>query len=153
MCAMAVTQKGADAPVIDRIARFIKDAGIHKCAYKSDQERPLVYALEKAFQKAGRTLKVEEALSVVPPEHSSVGESASNGYAERGVQLFEDLLRTWKLAFEIRLGAPLPVHHPLVPWLIEHVANLLNKYVVGPGGKTPYSRLHGKEVDEEMVEF
>ena len=49
MCATVVGKKGADANVIDRIARFLRDAGIHKCAYKSDQERPLIVVLEKAF--------------------------------------------------------------------------------------------------------
>ena len=110
--------------------------------------KALVHMLEKAFAKAGRELNLE----VVAPEHSSVGESASNGYAERGVQLFEDLLRTWKLAVEIRLGKDLPIQHPLITWLVEHVANLMNKYAIGHDGMAPYKRLHGRDADEEMVE-
>ena len=108
---------------------------MHRAAYKSDQERSLIYMLEKAFSKAGRKLKREEGLPVIAPEHSSVGESASNGYAERGVQLFEDLLRTWKLALEIGTDRDIPIHHPLITWLIEHAAYIPNKYLRGPDKK------------------
>ena len=36
---------------------------------------------------------------------------------------------------------------------MEHVSNLINKYHVGSDGHTPHGRLHGHEIDEELVEF
>ena len=87
------------------------------------------------------------------PEHPSVGESASNGYAERGVQLFEDVLRTWPLVLQHRTQQAIPIDHPVLTWLMEHVSNLINKYHTGADGLTPYARLHGHDVDEELVEF
>ena len=40
-----------------------------------------------------------------------------------------------------------------MPWLVEHAADMLNKYVVGKDGRTPYERIHGKRCKGEMFEF
>ena len=82
-CAMAIDHKGAQPAVIDRVSRFLKNSGLVNCKYKPAQERPRVYMLEPDCQRAGRTLKREDALSITPPEQSYVEESASNGYAEK----------------------------------------------------------------------
>eukprot|EP00974_Lingulodinium_polyedra_P043888 4214184-Lingulodinium_polyedra.AAC.1 len=38
-------------------------------------------------------------------------------------------------------------------WLVEHVADLVTKYLQGSDGKTGYQRLFGKQVHEEELEF
>ena len=78
------------------------------------------------------------------PEWSAVGESASNGKAERTVQQVEDLLRTYLHALESRLKTPVPSNSPTVRWLVEHTMNMLNMFTVNPDGVTPYAALHGK---------
>ena len=65
---------------------------------------------------------LEEALEVCKgggewvgavPERSAVGESASNGRAERSVQRFEDHVRTLLGELESRLGQKLSSKHPV----------------------------------------
>ena len=77
-------------------------------------------------------------------EWSTVGESASNGRAERTVQQVEDLLSTHLHALESRIKASIPSNTPAVRWLVEHTMNMINMYTVNPDGVTPYAALHGK---------
>jgi hypothetical protein len=90
---------------------------------------------------------------VATPELSHPGESASNGLAERSVGIFMDQLRTLKTALESRLKIRLSSSHPVTHWLIEHTAYVLNKFSLGPDGRTPYGRLHGREGHERICEF
>ena len=63
-------------------------------------------------------------------KNSAVGESQSNGKAERTVQMVEDQIRTVKLALESRIGARIPCSHPVMQWVVLHCADILNKYTV-----------------------
>ena len=38
-------------------------------------------------------------------------------------------------------------------WLVEYASVVLNKYHIQPSGRTAYHDLHGKKVDERLVEF
>ena len=38
-------------------------------------------------------------------------------------------------------------------WLVEHCADLLNKYSVGKDGRTAYERIKSKRYGGEMIEF
>ena len=82
-----------------------------------------------------------------------MGESQSNGRAERGVQLAEDLIRTLKSAFEARLDIKLGSTHPVMHWLVEYSGVLLSKYSVGEDGRTAFQNLHGKKNHGRLVEF
>ena len=62
-------------------------------------------------------------------------------------------LRTLKVALESRLKARMSSSHPVMQWLVEHTAFVLNSYALGSDGKTPYGRLHGREGRERMCEF
>ena len=53
------------------------------------------------------------------PEHPAVGESASNGMAERSVQRLEDHMRTLLGELESRLDTQLTPDHPVLSWLVE----------------------------------
>ena len=87
------------------------------------------------------------------PEHSHTGESQSNGFAERSVQLVEDQARTMKAALEDRLGQRIAAAHPLMRWLIHHAATLLTKFHLGADGRTAYMRMHGRKPMERICEF
>ena len=59
---------------------------------------------EEALRRSGRSGSAfDSGLDQAVDEHSAVGESASNGRAERTVQAVEDLLRTLKSALESRI--------------------------------------------------
>ena len=117
--------------------------------------------VERAVQKANRDAQEEAQeeheepqLHQPVPGHSAVGESASNGFAERGVQSLEDRIRKMKHARQARLDETLDVHHPVMTWLIVHASNTLNKYHVHrQTGQTAYAHLHGREAPEALAEF
>jgi hypothetical protein len=82
-----------------------------------------------------------------------VGESASNGIIEGAVKTVKGVLRVHLLALERKIGATFPAGHPVLTWLVEHVSDVINKYMVGLDGKTGYERLFGRPVREEGLEF
>ena len=81
------------------------------------------------------------------------GESQSNGLAERAKGIFEDHYRTLKSAFEQRLKRRIPTSHPVIAWLAEHTAWVLNRFHLDREGRTAYGRLHGREGKERVCEF
>ena len=82
-------------------------------------------AVEDALRRVGKSGVFEAFESV--PEYSAVGESASNGKAERAIQAFEDLLRTLESALEARIKGKLAVDHPVIKWLIGQTAHILTR--------------------------
>ena len=50
------------------------------------------------------------------------------------------------LALECKLGHRVPSRHPLMAWLVEHVADVSTKYLRGIDGRTAYEMLFGKQV-------
>ena len=148
--ASACDQKGADDPVVTRLSHLIKESGLSKMVYKTDQESALRSTIEEALRRTGRSSTFETFEAA--PEVSAVGESASNGKAERAVQTFEDQLRTLKSALDSRLKRRVPVNHPLMNWLVEHTANVINRYAVTADGTTPHQALHDTRSTLKVVE-
>ena len=66
---------------------------------------------------------------------------------------FTGQFRTLKTAIESQLKSRLASDHPVIAWLVEHTAYVMNKFALGPDGKTPYGRLHGREGRERICEF
>ena len=145
--ACVVDSKGVVDPYgVNRVAAFFRESGLTnfeaQCwVVKSDQEPSILALLEAAIKKSGRN-------GTIVPEASAVGESASNARAERTVQSVEDLLRVHKHALEARIGKRLAADHPTMRWLVEHVADLLNKYTVNSTGMSPFEELHGRKAQE-----
>ena len=63
------------------------------------------------------------AFEVEPQLH----ESQSNGAVENVVKLFKGLLRVHILALDRKLGRRVPSKHPLVAWLVVHMADIITK--------------------------
>ena len=101
--AMAVEVKGATPANVARLAKVIRDIGLTKFTYRSDQEKAVIALIEAAAISAQRSASPEDPVINVAPENSAVGESASNGLAERTVQAVEDQVRTLLLALESRI--------------------------------------------------
>ena len=98
--------------------------------------------IDDALRRTGKSCVFESCESV--PECSAVGASPSNGRAERAVQAIEDQLRTVKSAIGSRIDSRIPSDHPVMRWLVEHSASLLNRFKVHGDGNTAYHALHGK---------
>ena len=168
--ACVVDMKGVDGYAIARLAEFIKGSGLTKFVYKTDQENAIKALSEQSVKEADAldaSIKsiMEEAIkrsgrsgSHIPhstpvPEWSAVGESASNGRAERTVQMVENIVRTGKSALESRLGAKIPCSHPVVNWMVEHYTDVMNKYAINKSGMSAYEELHGRKAAERRMEF
>ena len=146
--AHAVTQKGCIDWVAERLVDDIDSFGHSgKVILKSDQENALVDLLREVKEK--RIRKGRDTLC----ENSKKYDSQSNGTAERAVQAIECIVRTHKLALEKKLDRSIPSKHPIMTWMVEHGASLLNKYQVGRDGRTSHERIKGKAYRGEMFAF
>ena len=142
-------QKGDDEYAVNRLANIIINSGVKTLVYMADLES----ALDVFTKNALATAKTNGQLVSAVPEHSAVGESQSNGKAERAVQEAEDMLRTMKLALEDRLNANICSSYPVLKWLCEHVAATINRYHIGADGKTAYQRAHEKRYSGHVLDF
>ena len=132
-------------------------------AYRSDREIAIRNMLQEAIKLAGvtgREIKKDEDSDsdaepiVGVPEQTMVGESQSNGLAERAMQTIEGQIRCMKLALEDRLQCSVPCSHPIMAWLVEYASMLVNKYQPsGEDGLTCYERPHGQPPNERLPEF
>ena len=138
-----------DLYVLNRLEAFLKDEGVSKIAYRSDQEASIVATIEAALRNSGKAGDITDAA----PEHSAVGESASNGTAESAVKQFEDQLRTLKGALEAHMGDRLPVDHAIMRWLVQHVASIFNRHSTNSEGLTPHECRHGRRSHGRTAEF
>ena len=146
--AHVVTQNGNIDWVAEKLCEDIENFGHSgKVVLKSDQENALVDLLGEV--KLKRSQKNQETLC----ENSKIYDSQTNGVSERAVQSIECITRTHKLALERKLRKRIPCDHPIMSWLVEHGADLLNKYQVGKDGRTAFERIKGKRYHGEMYEF
>ena len=76
-----------------------------------------------------------------------------NGAIENAVKGVQGQLRTLKLALEKRMKKQINSEHPTSAWLIEWAATILNRYVRGASGQTPYRMIAGKETRRPIAEF
>ena len=128
-----------------RAAEGIKAFGHNeKILIKVDNEPAL-----KALRDEVITKLPHGVIPVAPPAR----ESQSNGAVENGVKLFKGVLRVHLMALERKIGGYIPSAHPVMAWLVEHVADVVTKYLQSSDGKTGYQRLFGKQVHEEGLEF
>ena len=129
------------------VAQLLKDIdrlGYKKLCLKCDGEPALL-----AIQEQVKKIRSDETLT----ENSPAGDSRANGIAERAVQSVAEQIRVVRSHLESRIKAKLPGTHAVTCWLVEHCADLLNKYQLGEDGRTAYHRLRGKSWRHEMVEF
>ena len=117
--------------------------------YKTIQESSAKAFVDDAIKQAGVfTLEDDDAVLEAVPEYSAVGESASNGKAERAGQTLEDQVRTLKSAVEAQINARVSARHPAMRWLVRHAALILNRFSVSRNEQTPYQTLHGRRASE-----
>ena len=132
--------------VSEQVCRDLRKFGIRgNVVFKTDQEPALTDLVNQICN-----LRPESRSCVT---HSGVGDSKGNGLAERAVQSVEEMIRVHKLALESRLKCKVPCVHLIMSWLVEHAADVLNRYNIGLDGRTPYQRLKGRKFMGHMLEF
>lgn len=117
------------------VARYIDNMGHTRVVLNSDDEPAM-----KTFARRVKDLRTH--LTVL--EESPAYEPQSNGLAERCVQIVQGLFRSTRSALEHRLGGALPDDHPVLTWMVRHVACLHNRYHVGNHGLSPSDRVTGR---------
>ena len=150
MFAVPCHQKGPDEHATKRLASLFRACGMTHFSFMSDQEGAVRTMLDQAVQiSKGRGEWVGPV-----PESSPVGESQSNGRAERAVQQLEDQVRTLLGELEDRIQQSLKPQSPILAWLVEYCAVLLNKYHLHEDlGMTSYEHLHGHAAEEKLAYF
>ena len=146
--ATAVPTKGSIGRfAVDKAVDYMEELGDKsgRVIVKTDQE-PAIKTFIKDLVEAreeGRTIT----------EESPVKSSGSNGRAERAVQTVECQIRILLLALEDRLGARVDAKEPIVSYMPEYAAYLLNRLEIGKDGKTAYERCKGKKATVLGLEF
>ena len=144
--AHVVPKKGTGGGwIVQQYLRDLKKQGLRgKVVLRSDGEPAIVDLLNRVADiRMGETLI----------ENSPVGDSRANGEAERAVQSVQKQTRTIKLATERNFACKLSVEHPCFPWMVEHCADLLDKFVVSKDGRTSYERSKGRKYNGLMFPF
>jgi hypothetical protein len=130
-----------------RLTSFMMELGLgaSDVIIKGDQEPAIKALIEDVTRlRAGaRTI----------PEHSPVGSSGSNGVIERAIWSIEAQIRVMKSALENHVKTKIDDEHPIITWLAEYAAWLLNRFEVGRDGKTAYERMKGKSAKVQGTEF
>ena len=131
--AIRVESKGPSEPIVKHVKGMLDMSGYEgeKITFKTDQE-PSIIALKRAV------VAVRNGEAV--PIESPVKASESNG-KENAVGRWQGQLRTIKHYVEKRLGRRIEVDGILFGWLIPYVTEILNKFRVGPDGRTAYERI------------
>jgi hypothetical protein len=138
----AVPRKGlAHVHGAEQLIRDIEESEYKKVTLKADNE-PATHALQEEVKKQ----RQDETLL----ENSPVGESQSNGVAERAVQAAGEHIRVVKLALESKVGIRFPAVRPIMSWIAKHAAHMINMFHVGPDGKTSYEIIKGKKCSRSL---
>ena len=147
--AYAVRHKGAlEEPWLAKQIMFDLDTvGLanERFVAKSDQEASIAALVaELARLRAHKGTSIEE---------SHVGDSNSNARAEVAVQEFKGMARTVRSATERAIGAPIPITHAIVPWIVKFAAANVTRYQVRADGKTALQRIKGYRGVMPVCEF
>ena len=138
-----VSKKGPDPEVINQVLSDMEILGHRDIVFKSDQEPAMV-----AVQQEIRLRRPGTAL-----ENSAIGESETNGMVENAIRRVTGLTRTLKSALESRIGKQVPNNSSVIPWLVNHAANIINYFGIGEDGKTPMQKAKGVNNVRELPEF
>ena len=76
-------------------------------------------------------------------DESRVSDSNSNATAEVAVQEAKGMVRTIRSALEERVGAAIPLDHPIVPWMVRFPGMNINRFQIRADGVTAYQHMKG----------
>lgn len=135
--AYAVSKKGLvgeewlPLQILDDVATVGVQDG--RLVVKSDQEESV-----KELQEEILKLRTKRHGAATALENSRLGDLNSNAKVERAVQEVMGVTRALKMALEERTKGAIHLDHPVVPWLVRHSTQVLNRYQIRGTGKTSY---------------
>ena len=107
---------------------------------------------EPAIKVLNATVKRESTCEIVC-EESAVGKSKSLGSVNIHIQCIQGQVRTLRDVLESRYSVRLAAESPMIPWMIMHVAGILNILRLGMDGHTAYHRVKGRAFTKALAEF
>ena len=148
--AWVVPVKGIDSKgfAVKSLVDAVWWLGYTKVALKSDNEPAIVKLLKEALREL-RVQGLEQCLEEHPPEY----DPQANGSAEVGVKLVKGHLRTMRSCLESQIGFQVPVRHPLISWMVRHVADWICWNAKGHDGQTAYQRVKGRDFRTRLMQF
>ena len=88
----------------------------------------ITFMADKEVAMTSLQNKIRRRSRPVIPQNAPKGDSQSNGLAEKAVRGMEEQVRSLRSCVESDMGARLPVHHPVITWLVEAAADYLNRF-------------------------
>jgi hypothetical protein len=130
-----------DAIAVELVVKDVAWLGHVRLYLKADNERSL-QALVRATLL--RSKVVIEDLEQLGQEMPQPYDSPSNGGIEVGVRNIRKDFRCMRMDLEERLGCKIPIAHPIMAWLLRHVAFIQCIMIKGDDGLTPWTRVKGR---------
>lgn len=127
------------------VVRDVLWLGYPQVLLKPDNEPAIVKVLREALG----VLKV--AGLQAGEEHPPPYDSQANGSVEAAVKQVKGRLRTVKLCLEHRLKKRIPPQHPVMHWLVLHVADLMRFRNRGSDSKTAYERVRFRLFNRRLL--
>ena len=148
--AHVVPVKGAgdDRYAAEKMRGDIQWMGYSRVLLRSDNEPAIVSVLTDVL-KGLKVDVVDQTAATQPPAY----DSKANGSIENAVRLVQGHLRTMLGCLESRVQRRIPRDHPIMAWLVKHVAWLITVRSRSRDGRTAYERLRGKPFSRRMVGF
>ncbi len=133
-----------DDKITEKVIRSIEEMGHTDIELKTDGEPALVDVQNQTVQK-----RKQRTIPINPPAY----DPQCNGRAERAVQEVKAQIRVIKLGLEQRLGRPASASLPVMKWIVRHAPGVVNRYLLGNDGRTPWFRIHHKQFGSKVFEF
>ena len=138
-------KKGAsDEWVVTRLMADLDRLGYTEVILKGDGEPSVVQLMHEVKKRRSHPTMVQH-----PPAY----DPQANGSAEKAVQDYMGQFRALKIGLEVRLGCKVDSDWPILEWISEHAAEVLNRCQVGSDGRTPYFRLYGRHSTKGLLEI
>ena len=144
--AIGIKSKAVTQSIVKYFKDLLDQSGYEgeKITMKSDQE-PSILALKRAVAAArsGQTVPIE----------SPVRSSKSNGKMEGAIGIWQGQIRTIKHFTEEKLKKRIEVDGVMYSWLVPFCADIMNKYKIGPDGRTAYEKITGHKCRQVAIGF
>ena len=149
--AHVIPRKGVDEDhySVDVLVKDVQWLGFREIVLKSDNEPAILNLLNHALTE----IRIDTKMDQITEEHPTVYDPSGNGDVEAAVKQFQGVLRTNKRDLEKRMGAKVPVEHPLFGWLVEYCAFIINIRIMGKDGITAFARVRRKSFAKRLIPF
>ncbi|CAE7197817.1 unnamed protein product, partial [Symbiodinium sp. CCMP2592] len=129
------------------ICRLLSMLGYSKVVLQCDPE-PTCLKLRNEVRRMRLQLGLQTDV-----QQSAEESHQSNGGAEVAVQTLRQQCNTLFSMYEAETKLQVATAHALHPWCLRHSSWILNRFVLRPGGLTPFEIIHGRPYKGKVLPF